>query len=219
MSDFALELSSRALVSIKQARSYAFRNQDDSSRDPILIEAVNFVSSSIWDHCEREFTEASGTPTRSFLLRRRVVNGASVGWIDLAPYDLRSATTVKLFTDQAVASQQTLATDEYRLRPVGGAKGGTYLEILTVEPTAGEAQLGFEWEAQVTGAWGMGEVPETVQLACLQWVKNIVENPGSYASAAAQGFVIAPELDLGVVARAGMPVAVRHRLQPFCRSI
>jgi hypothetical protein len=209
-------LTARALVSIEDARRYVYRDEDDTSRDEILIDAVNLVSSSIETHCEREFAIVSGTPIRTFPLRRKMVNGADVGWIDLAPYDLRSATVVKLYTDLPSPSQQTLTADEYRLRPVGGALGGTYLEILTVELTAAEEQPGFEWEATVTGSWGMAAVPDDVQSACLQWIDNIVKNPGSFSSNAMSGYVVTPEVDF-TAARAGMPPAVRHRLHPYRR--
>lgn len=212
------ELSSRALVSVKEGRLYCFRDEDDQSRDALLIDAINSVSSAIWTHCEREFKPTNGV-TRTFALRTRNVNGSWVGWIDLIPYDLRSATTVTLYTDQPLASQDVLTIDEYRLRPVGAALGGTYLNLVTIPPAIPEEQPGFGWEATIAGDWGMAAVPADVRMAALQWIDNIVKNPGSYASVEMGGFTVAPDLELGSVVRAGMPTAVKHRLADFCRNI
>lgn len=44
----------RALITLEEARLYCLRNANDRSRDEILIEAVNDISASIWDHLERE---------------------------------------------------------------------------------------------------------------------------------------------------------------------
>lgn len=49
-----------ALVTLEEARLYCFRNAGDHSRDEILIEAINDVSASIRDYCEREFLKTTG---------------------------------------------------------------------------------------------------------------------------------------------------------------
>jgi len=205
-------LSARALLTIQEARIYAWRDENDGTRDELLIQALNYVSSSIWEHCEREFTPSTNL-TRTFELGTKLSRGSMVGWINLSPYDLRTATAVKLYTD---TTPQTLAATEYRLRPAGGALGGTYLDVLTIEPTAAEVWPGFGWEATVQGDWGMAAVPETIKLACADWLKNIVANPGSFASSEMAGFAITPDLDFATTGR-GMPRSVMHRLQPFRR--
>lgn len=207
--------TTRALVTLEDARAYVWRDENDGSRDALLVDAINLVSGAIWTYTEREFLPTDGA-TRSFLVRRRQANGSWVGWIDLAPYDLRSATTLTLYAD--TDAPEELDTTEYRLRPVGAALGGTYLYVLTVDLSRSEEQPGFGWEATIDGDWGMSAVPEDVKLAALQWIDNIAKNPGSYASVEMSGFVVAPELDQAVN-RAGMPASVRHRLRPFCRSI
>jgi hypothetical protein len=208
------DLSADALVTLEEARRYVWRDENDGSRDDLLIDAINLVSAAIAVYCEREFAAGGAPATRSFPLGEIFADGRRVGWIDLTPYDLRSATAVTLHTD--TLSPRTLSAEEYRLRPVGGALGGTYLGIVTIAPLVPEAQPGFGWEAQVEGLWGMASVPDEVQLACLQWVANIVRNPGSFASESMAGYTVTPELDLDV-ARAGMPASVRHRLHPYRR--
>lgn len=56
----AAALSSTALISIEEARRYVWRDEDDSSRDEILIDNINDISASVIDELEREFlsTEA-----------------------------------------------------------------------------------------------------------------------------------------------------------------
>ena len=48
-------LTAKALVSIEEARRYVYRDENDASRDEILIDAVNDISDAIWDEYEREF--------------------------------------------------------------------------------------------------------------------------------------------------------------------
>lgn len=59
-----LGLSARALITIPEARRYVWRNEDDSSRDGILVDAINDVSEAIWDHLDRELMPTT-EPTRS----------------------------------------------------------------------------------------------------------------------------------------------------------
>jgi hypothetical protein len=268
------DLSAQALVSLEEARRYVFRDENDGSRDDLLIDAVNDVSDSIWDYCEREFLlttspERSGTDgvtngTTTFVAATgaftvadvgsllniatkgfyRIVTftnvttvvldgsptaGTALAWnfgearvfslgqrglIDLNPYELRQLDSVVLYTDQP-GSEQTLTSDEYRLRR---SKADTYLAIRVPAPTISEAFAGFGWEATVTGEWGMAAVPDSVAFACKQWVKNIAENPGSYASHSMSGYVVTPELEIGTAVMAGMPPAVRHRLSRWKRG-
>lgn len=54
-----------SLLTLEEARLYCFRSAGDSSRDELLIEAINDVSGSIWDHCDREFKPTTGETTLS----------------------------------------------------------------------------------------------------------------------------------------------------------
>jgi hypothetical protein len=209
------DLSARALLTLQEARRFVYRDENDGSRDDILTDAVNDVSDSIWDHCEREFKDTTASPGPD----ARIFAMNAAGWIDLAPYDLRAVTSVKLYTDLDVGSQQTLTSEEYRLQPAGKALGGTYLTIQALTPANVELWPGFGWQATVTGSWGMAAVPGPVKLACKEWVSNICQNPAAFASAAMGGYAVSPEIDFSPSARAGMPPAVRYRLKRYCRSI
>lgn len=206
-------LRSTALIGIEEARRYVYRDENDSSRDEILIDAINDVSESIADHLRREITPQVASAARKF-------DYFGTGFLDLAPYDLRTVSEVKLYTDRPAASQVVLTTTNYRLWPTGGARGGTYLGLLLPAPALEEFDYGFGWEVTVTGAWGMAADPSTVpgalKLACKQWVENIVKNPGSWASHAMSGYTVTPEQDFA--RRAGMPPSVLHRLEPWRRQ-
>lgn len=270
------ELSDRALLALPEARRYVYRNEDDSSRDPLLVDAVNDVSEAIWDHLEREplptttpsrsgtdgaangtttFTSATAAFTtadegeRIYIASRglytivtrssatdvvldgTVAAGTSLAWnfgearifeydgsgtLDLRPYDLRELHKLTLYTDLEAAQQDVLSAEEYRLRPIGRYLGGTYLSISLPTPNVVEAEYGFGWQVTVVGQWGMEAVPGAIKFACKQWVKNIVENPGSYNSYTMNSYTVAP--DTGFIGGgAGMPRAVERRLEKWKR--
>lgn len=267
----AAELSGRALLELPEARRYVYRDENDSSRDEILVDAINDVSEAIWDECEREFrpttspdrlgvdgvgvgtttfTAASGSFTAgdegdaiyvngalyeiasvtngtTVVLDRVLAAGTDLAWdfgeervfsvgprglIDLTPYDLRELMGITLYSDLDTSSQVALGTDDYRLFPRGRSQDGTYLRLRSIAPSLDEVAPGFGWEATIRGQWGMAEVPPVIKVAAKLWVKNIVENPGSYQVASMSGYVVTPELETTTVTRAGMPPAVRHRL-------
>lgn len=271
-----VELSSRALVDLKEARRYVFRSDTDGDRDGILIDTVNDVSDSIADHCEREFLpttepDRSGTDgvtdgTTTFVAATGAFTtadegskiniatkgvytivtrtnattvvldgspsaGTTLAWdfgearifaydgsgqLDLRPYDLRELHAITLYTDLDAAQQDALALGDYRLRPAGRALGGTYLSLGLPTPNTVEAEFGYGWQVTVDGQWGMAEVPGSVRFACKQWVKNIVENPGSYASYSQNAYTVTPDVG-DATTSAGMPRAVKHRLKRWKR--
>lgn len=200
----------RALVGLEEARLFVLRRSADRTRDELLIDAINDVSGAIWDYCQREFKPTAINAARIF-------NYDGQGKLDLAPYDLRALTSVKLYTDLASAQQVTLTGSQYRLEPRGGSRAGTYLAVALPYPSYVETTYGFGWQVTVTGDWGMAETPYAVKLACKQWVDNLVKNPGSWASSEYNGYSVQPEFD-EPGRRAGMPPAVRHRLEPWRRN-
>lgn len=271
----APELVERALITIPEARRFVFRNEDDSSRDGIIVDAINDVSEAIWDHLEREpkpttspdrsgtdgigngtttFVAASGaftdddegtaifidselyeivtrTNATTVVLDRALATGTNLAWnfgearvfsydgsglLDLGPYDLRELHAITLYTDLDDAQQDLLVGDEYRLRPAGRALGGTYLALSLPTPNIEELEYGFGWQVTVVGQWGMATVPGSIRFACKQWVKNIADNPGSYATYTQNAFTVTPDAGFGVVG-AGMPRAVEHRLKRWKR--
>ena len=272
------DLDARALVGIQEARRYCWRNENDASRDDLLVDAINYVSTTMADEAHREFVDttvpdrdgidgvANGTTTftsagavwvagdvgRLLRIRNRgyyrIVSrtsatdvvldgapsaGADLQWalaetrtfpvgrrglVNLDPYDLLELESMTLYSDQD-SSAQELAVDERKLLPVGRSQpGGTYLMLRTLWPSIPEPQIGFGWEAEVSGFWGMAAVPETIKLAALQWIENIVKNPGQAATLVAGNYTFTPEVDTTTIPRTGMPPAVRHRLRRWERG-
>jgi hypothetical protein len=269
------DLSVRALITLEEARRYVFRDENDGSRDDLLIDAINDVSAAIFDHCEREFmpttlsragADGVGNGTTTFVAatgafvagdvgavlliagivytivsrtnattvvlsssvatatglawdfgEARVFSVTKGGYIDLRPFDLRTLMSLTLYTDQAAANYDVLTADEYELMQEG-PPSGTVFQLRTIAPALAELQTGFGWKATIRGQWGMAAVPASVRFACKQWVKNSFENPGSYASAAMSGYAVIPETDTLTLAPAGMPAAVRYRLERWARG-
>lgn len=202
----------RALITLEEARLFVLRNAADQTRDELLIDAINDVSAAIWDYCKREFLPTATAVTRVF-------GYDGQGALDISPYDLRAVTGsgIVLYTDRAAASQVTLTTAQYRLDPRGTTPEGTYLAVALPVPSLAEVDYGFGWQLAIHGDWGMAAVPRHAKMAAKQWVENLVKNPGSYASTQSAGFQVFPEQD-EIGRRAGMPPAVRHRLESLRRK-
>lgn len=269
------EVSDRALVTLPQLRRYVLRDEDDTSRDGLLVDAVNDVSVAIEEHCEREFSPSTdpdrsgsdgvGNGTTTFVaasgafttddegalieiddvayrivtrtnattvvLDAAVPTGTDLAWsfgeerifeydgsgqLDLRPYDLRELGAITLYTDLETAQQDELLASEYRLKPPGRAAGGTYLSIGIPTPNVHEAEYGYGWQVTIRGLWGMSAVPGAVAFACKQWVKNIFENPGQYATHSMNAYTVTPDFPFTGTG-AGMPRAVEHRLARWKR--
>ncbi len=269
------DLSERALVDIIEARRFVYRDENDSRRDDILVDAINDVSDSIWEHCEREFrpttapsrsgADGVGNGTTTFVAASgaftdpddvglvlqidgvlytivSVTNGTTVvlsaavpagtslvwdfgearafavsssGYVDFRPYDLRALQRLVLYADRADLTDEVLT--EYQLENYGPASGTHYAVRLAV-PAFGPLHTGFRTVATVTGQWGMASIPHAVRLAAKQWIKNVAENPGSFSSSELAGYSVVPDLDTLTLAPAGMPTAVRYRLEPWARG-
>jgi hypothetical protein len=183
------------LTSLEAAREYVLRDQDDESQDSQLVRLVKGYSRAVQNYSRREWL-----PLVPAAARKLSYNG--LGLLSLDPWDLRSVTSIVMFTDLPTAQQRTLIAGsptvegEYRLQPAGLTAEGTYrwIELPPFTPYSNQ-QGGFmvdgEWvyrptsgtyEVTVSGAWGIGTVPDDVELACLIAVKNAYENPSSFAA-------------------------------------
>ncbi len=176
------------------------------------------------------FTIASFTNGTTVVLDRVVATATSLAWdfgemrtipmwpsgyVDLRPYDLHELATATLYADRADLTDDVLAVDELQMLRQAG---GTAYDLRVMKPEFSPAHDSFVATIAIRGWWGMRVIPGAVQLACKQWVKNIAENPGSYASSSMSGYDVVPEMDTVVLAPAGMPAAVRYRLDRFARG-
>jgi hypothetical protein len=154
-------LGGELLCSMDDVKEYLELTTDDS--DDVILTSVVAASSILPERYQREFVGPTGG-TRTFQLRSRL--------LDLAPYDLRSATSVTLHPEEV--AQTLTANSDYELRPVGGARlGGTYLHIalsprLNLSSTVAR-EFGFA-RLQVIGNWGCfstGAVDASVKRAAV----------------------------------------------------
>ena len=202
--EFAIEVQDHArtsghLCEVADVRSYLQIASADRVQDTIISDFIGGVSRLFADDCQREFT-LTGTATRTFR--------AEGSFIDLAPYDLQSATLV---TDTTVGgSAATLAAGEdYDLD--GPYLGGTYLYLRRGDGwTRPTGRFGYSRIA-ITGTWGMAEIPPAIRQAAIVTV-------GLWMRREVQAFSSTFSLDTGFVERPrALPTAVRDMLAPYRR--
>lgn len=165
-------LTADALTTLAAARAHILRDPANGSQDDVFVLYINAYSKAISNYCRREFHPTTAA-TRDF-----IYDGSGI--LNLAPYELRTATAIKLYSDQPSLQQQTLDGTQYRLEPIGRTPEGTYLALNTILPGRLPSQYAFEWQVTITGDWGMAAVPADVQLATLIAVDDAYRNPGGF---------------------------------------
>lgn len=177
-----------------------------SADDALIATLISAASSAIGAYCQRELAAVAGTPTRRVEARSRVV--------DLAPYDLRSATTVTLHP--TATSPTTLTTSEW----LGHATAdGTYT---TLTLGASVSLASDTWDEfgvallDITGTWGVATTPTDVARACAltaaSWLDRAVDAYAAQVSIDTPG---GARLATGV--GAAIPAAARRLLDPYRR--
>lgn len=209
-----------ALTTVANVREMLPDANADSDRLTILI---NSYSTAIKKYCAREF-ESGGTATRKFRYEGN-------GFLDLAPYDLRSITSVTAYTDLPTSEQVTLAAAsstteaDYRLMPLNATDEGTYLWMLLPQlDVKFSSTTGYQpselkgVQVSVAGTWGMATVPADVELACIVAVVNAYRNPGSFQSVSVGGYSLTEVPDVSIDGSRSLPVDARNLLAPYRRS-
>lgn len=154
----AIDLTS--LAAVKTAMEVT-----DSSLDTVIPPAITAASRALMDVSQREFAPMTTSATRRFRV--------SAPYVDLAPYDLRSATAV-VFDPDAQAVTLNAHTD-YELLQVGGDKDGLYtaVQISAFVSLLSTKALAFGFaDIAITGAWGYATVPDAVAQACIVAVRS-----------------------------------------------
>lgn len=156
----------------------------DSTQDVLIGSFITSASVAIMGRIEREFAPATTGLTRTF----------EWPWegefLSLAPYDLRSVTSISVDTDQP--SPISLSVDEYRLWP-RPSRDGTFMAVRLrpFSSAIGRVMWGNR-QVQITGNWGFQEIPADVghaaALTVVHWlnVNSAVfrapdDNPDGYA--------------------------------------
>jgi hypothetical protein len=183
----------------------------DTSRDTLISTLITAASDAIMNDCDREFAPVTASATRRFR-----IDGLRV---DLAPFDLRTVTTMTINPE---GSSPTVlnATTDYQLLPIG-APSGTYTSVQLsgfLASLYGSATLYAYGYAllDINGAWGFSSVPTDVNRACVITV-------GSWLRKDVSALLSGSELDLGgglapsFPSTMEIPNAARDILGPFYR--
>lgn len=178
-----------------------------NDQDQVIGDLITAASGVIQEWTGREFTP-SGPSTRRFPVTGRIV--------DLEPFDLRSASAVTL--DPESTSPRVLTVDvDYALEPVSKALGGTYVQVRL----SSFVPFGLSQAAQafgrayldVTGLWGMSDVPAAVAQACVDtvcaWMRSDVQSFSTSFNPDEPGVVYS--------SGANLPASVRYKIHPYRR--
>lgn len=210
--DFLVEIRDQSgtaswLCEISEVREHLQIKSSDRNPDDLLGRLVAAASTAITRYCDREFTPTSAA-TRIFPVRDCLV--------DLAPYDLRTVTTMLLHPEESTPTTLT-ANSDYVLEPLPSVTG-TYTRVRLYEAlpfhSTFASRFGFA-RLSIAGAWGMASVPEDVRYAAKQQAATWYR---SHVSVYSQAFN--PEqggLDLERPEALSFPV--RRLLDPYRRSM
>ena len=153
-----VDSDSAALCTIADVREFMQKPATDEAQDPLIESLILRASAAIMNWTQREFAPATAGLARTFTYR-------GGGVLDLAPYELRSATSVVL--DYGGASPLTLTADtDYTLDDpaVDGVYSQVWLPNHDVTDTPGKRTVR---RVQITGNWGWSTVPADVEHWCI----------------------------------------------------
>jgi hypothetical protein len=163
-------MAAQDLCSLSEVRAFLELPQADTGRDTLITNTITPISDAIARYCDREFV-ATGSATRTFTLPvgHRV--------LELAPYELRTVTTLRLHPEEAQPETLT-ATQDYQLLPLP-TRFGTYLKVrfsadLTTLHDGDSAKYFGYSQVSIAGAWGMASVPSDVKQAAIIAVASAI---------------------------------------------
>ena len=196
-----------SLVTLAQVRAHLQKEATDTTADALLTELVTRASAA----CERWTSRTLASLGASASIKRFPVAGA---YVDLAPFDLRTATSVTLHPE-STAPVVLVADDDYALDPVGATSLGTYTGLrLAVDQTLSSdysARFGY-CLVDVNATWGPTSVPDDVQHACLltvaAWYRRRIAGSGVVAT-----------FDEPSDTAENLPVDARSLLSPYRRLV
>ena len=173
-------VSSVGLCTLEQVQRLPnITTTDDDARIADLILAATRV---ICNKYEREFVPQIAATARTFKVERNHVS--------LSPFDLRSATTVKMHPEESSPTTLTAGTD-YNLQPVGtDPLTATYRDIQLGVNVSLVSTLSNNFnyaQMEITGEWGIwateSDVPEDVRQAAITTVLSWLDRPSAEISA------------------------------------
>lgn len=158
-------MATQDLTTTAKVKTHLQIDSSDTDADALLGELVTAASDAVMRYAQREFvTTTSGSTARVFRYDGR-------GFLNLAPYDLRSVSSVKLDTLGVSPSTTTLDADDYRLMPLHSPDGVySHLQIRGFEVSEQSSSAKWsQWrDVEVTSStWGFASVPTPVERAAI----------------------------------------------------
>lgn len=170
------------LCSVADVRQFIQKPAADQNQDMILGWLITLASAEVERHAQREFTPSTAQ-TRVFVWR----DGSL---LDLAPYDIRTVTSVTL--DPDIAPGTVVPAANYRLRPKPN-RDGVYQWIEFRQDFLSDV----EREVSIVGDWGFAAVPAEAKLATVvttaDWFRDKVAAFGTTFNEVTSRFEV-PEL-------------------------
>lgn len=150
------------LCSRAEVRAFLELPASDTGRDALVDTTITAISAAIAEYTQREFTPTASA-TRRFALP---VGNLS---LDLAPFDLRTVTTLKLHPEDA-APETLAANSDYQLEPITNSHG-VYTRVrfsaLTTLFNSDSARYFGRTQVEIAGAWGFASIPNDVKQAAV----------------------------------------------------
>jgi hypothetical protein len=204
-------LPSGDLCSVEDVREALEISFSDRTRDDLIATYISAASRAIMREYEREFAPASTGVTRTFSWR-------GSGVVNLAPYDLRSATQISVNPESTSPTTLTITT-EYTLLPVP-VRDGVYTSLLVspyVIPSF-DFLSRYGWaQVSVTGDWGFASVPKDVRQAAVLTVTSWLRRDVSQLVPDIDPTV--PDLQPDQPANFSIPPAARRLLASYRRQL
>ena len=164
-------MATQDLCSLSDVRAFLELPTSDTSRDSLISNTITPISDAIMRFTQREFAPATTSAARVF----RFDVGSLL--VDLAPYDLRTVSSVVLHAE--TSSPLTLtASSQYQLHPIT-ARDAVYTSVRLASNIATMYQsdsgrfFGYA-QMTITGAWGFASVPSDVKQAAIISVASAV---------------------------------------------
>lgn len=201
------------LCTVNNVREALELPASDTTRNNLIQSLISDLSRAIMREYDREFAPATASATRRF----QVPAGSL--FLDLAPYDLRTVSSLTINPEANPGSVLTATTD-FQLMPVTSPQGpyqgirfSNRLTSLHVSQTAQD--YGYTL-VDIAGAWGFAAVPEDVKRACVIAVQSGLRRDLTELAIAGidEPQSIAPE---GPATHA-IPAASRRLLAPYRRT-
>lgn len=178
----------------------------DTDQDALINTLIDAASAKIADYAQREFaSDAVGEVSRDFRYNGR-------GVLSLAPYDLRTLTSVKIDVDGANPVPLTLTADDYRTLPLSKRDGVWHsLQLRGLDVASRSSDTTYEnfRVVRVTGTWGYPTIPAAVKSACnitvAYWLRETSQWMGTAMGSD----------DTDITRRAALPPIVKQMLDPY----